>query len=41
MVGDNVVLMVLYVVWVGKFYGLNVLFDSFWVEGCVFFVRMM
>ena len=39
MVGDNVTSNASAAAWVGKPHGSNLLFDSLWTEGCVFFAR--
>ncbi|KAF5241880.1 hypothetical protein FANTH_8955 [Fusarium anthophilum] len=39
MVGENVTSNASFAAWVGKPHGSNLLFDSLWIEGCVFFVR--
>ncbi|KAF5597541.1 general amidase [Fusarium pseudoanthophilum] len=39
MVGENVTSNASFTAWVGKPHGSNVLFDSLWAEGCVFFAR--
>jgi Asp-tRNA(Asn)/Glu-tRNA(Gln) amidotransferase A subunit family amidase len=39
MVGENVTTSASYVAWIGKKHGSNVLYDTFWSEGCVFYAR--
>ncbi|KAF5537193.1 general amidase [Fusarium napiforme] len=39
MVGENVTSNASFTAWVGKPHGSNLLFDSLWAEGCVFFAR--
>ncbi|VZH95843.1 unnamed protein product [Fusarium fujikuroi] len=39
MIGENVTSNASFAAWVGKPHGSNLLFDSLWAEGCVFFAR--
>ncbi|PLB50255.1 amidase [Aspergillus steynii IBT 23096] len=39
MVGPNVTTSVSFVSWIGKEHGSNLLLDTFWAEGCVFYAR--
>lgn len=39
MIGANVTTSASFVAWVGKPHGSNLLYDTFWNEGCVFFAR--
>jgi len=39
MVGTKVTTSASYVAWVGKEHGSNLLYETFWNEGCVFFAR--
>ena len=39
MVGDNAESTASFVTWIGKKHGSNLLFDSLWDEGCVFYAR--
>lgn len=39
MVGDDVESTASFVTWIGKKHGSNLLFDTLWDEGCVFYAR--
>ncbi|KAI1055616.1 hypothetical protein LB505_010045 [Fusarium chuoi] len=39
MIGENVTSNASFAAWVGKPHGSNILFDTLWAEGCVFFAR--
>lgn len=39
MVGDNVTSTASFVAWIGKKHGSNLLYDTFWDNGCVFYAR--
>lgn len=39
MVGPDVVTTASFVAWIGKKHGSNILYDTFWDEGCVFYAR--
>lgn len=39
MVGDNVSTHASFVSWIGRAHGSNLLYDTLWDEGCVFFAR--
>lgn len=39
MVGDNVISTASFVAWIDKKHGSNLLYDTFWDQGCVFYAR--
>lgn len=39
MVGDNITSSASFVAWLGKKHGSNLLYDTFWDQGCVFYAR--